>query len=166
MGIFPGNAIPEIVIRKWPVAHYFFRRPLFRSQTALTGEPAAVLWLTMRCAMDDFAVFEEGMLERIGVTCARCGTTVIYDLSEELAVRQLTCSHCERVLLHVVDTGIDCDRRLPQEYSWLSLYKWLRNQAKENTIRFYFPRGHRRSREGPDEIFEELCSVAGAQLQR
>jgi DNA-directed RNA polymerase subunit RPC12/RpoP len=115
--------------------------------------------------MDDYAVFEEVMLERVGVTCARCGTTVTYDLSEDLAVKQLTCSYCERVLLDVVDTCIDPDRGFPRQYSWLTLYKWLRSQAKENTIRFYFPRGQRRPREGPDKIFEELCS-AGAQLQR
>jgi len=116
--------------------------------------------------MDDYVVFEEGMLERIGVTCARCGTTVTYDLSEELAVKKLTCSYCQRVLLDVVDTCIDSDRGFPQQYSWLTLYKWLRGQAKENTIRFYFPRGRRRPCEVPDKIFEELCSPAGAQLQR
>ncbi len=82
--------------------------------------------------MDDYAVFEEAMLERIGVTCARCGTTVAYDLSEELALKKLTCSHCQRVLLDVVDTCVDSDPGFPQQYSWLTLYKWLRGQAKEN----------------------------------
>ena len=115
--------------------------------------------------MDDYAVFEEGMLERIGVTCARCGTTVTYDLSEDLAVKKLTCSYCHRVLLDVVET-IDPDRGFPKQYSWLTLYKWLRSQPKENTIRFYFPRGWRRPRKVPDKIFEELCSTAGAQPQR
>jgi hypothetical protein len=116
--------------------------------------------------MEDYAVFEEGMLERIGVTCARCGTTVTYDLSEELAVKKLTCSYCQRVLLDVVDACIDTDRELPQQYSWLTLYKWLRGQAKENTICFYFPRGRRRPCEVPDRIFEEVYSPAGAQPQR
>jgi DNA-directed RNA polymerase subunit RPC12/RpoP len=97
--------------------------------------------------MDDYAVFEEGMLERIGITCARCGTTVSYALSEELAVKTLRCSYCQRVLLDVVDTCLDSNRRFPQQYSWLTLYKWLRSQAKENTIRLYFPRGQRRPRE-------------------
>jgi len=116
--------------------------------------------------MDDYTVFEEGMLERIGVTCAGCGTTITYDLSEELAVKKLTCSYCRRVLLEVVDTSIDIDRGFPQQYSWLTLYKWLRSQAKENTIRFYFPRGRRRAHEVRDNIFEELRSPAGAQIQR
>lgn len=104
--------------------------------------------------MDDYAVFEEGMLERIGITCARCGTTVTYDLSEELAVKRLTCSNCQRVLLDVVDTCSDSSRAFPQQYSWLTLYKWLRSQAKENTIRLYFPRGHRRPGTVPDRVFE------------
>ena len=116
--------------------------------------------------MDDYAVFEEGMLERIGVTCARCGTTVTFDLSEELAVKKLTCSYCQRVLLDVVDTCIDSDRGFPRQYSWLTLYKWLRGQAKGNTISFYFPRGRRRPREVGDKILEELCSLAGAQLRQ
>src|ERR1043165_8320751 len=98
----------------------------------------------MRCSMDDFNVFEEGMLERIGVTCARCGSTATYDLSEELPVRELKCSYCQRILLDVVETCIDSERGFPQQYSWLTLYKWLRSQAKENTICFYFPRGRRR----------------------
>ena len=116
--------------------------------------------------MDDYAVFEEGLLERIGITCARCGTTVTYDLSEELAVTRLTCSNCQRVLLDVVSTCIDSGQGFPQQYSWLTLYKWLRGQAKENTIRLYFPRGQRKLPEVPDKIFEELYSPAGAQLQR
>jgi len=106
--------------------------------------------------MDDFTVFEEGMLERIGVTCARCGTTVTYDLSEELTVKKLKCSHCQRILLDVVDTGIDSDRGFPQQYSWLTLYKWLRSQAKENTICFYFPRGRRR----PGEVSKSSKNCA------
>jgi hypothetical protein len=105
--------------------------------------------------MDDYAVFEEGLLERIGITCARCGTTVTYDLSEELAVTRLTCSNCQRVLLDVLDTCVDSGRRLPQQYSWLTLYKWLRAQAKENTILLYFPRGQRRSVLIPDRVFED-----------
>ena len=116
--------------------------------------------------MNDYAVFEEGMLEKIGVTCARCGTTVTYDLSEELAAKRITCSYCQRVLLDVADTCINPDRGFPRQYSWLTLYKWLRSQAKENTICFYFPRGQRRQREVPGKTFEELCSAAGAQLQR
>lgn len=116
--------------------------------------------------MDDYAVFEEGMLERIGVTCARCGTTVTYDLSEELAVKKLTCSYCERVLLDIVDTCIDSRAGFPRQYSWLTLYKWLRGQAKENTISFYFPRGRRRPLAVPDKIFEESCSSTGTHFQR
>ena len=66
--------------------------------------------LAVRCVMNDYAVFEEGMLERIGVTCSGCRTTVTYALSEDLAVKRVTCSYCQRVLLDVVDTCIDPDR--------------------------------------------------------
>lgn len=107
--------------------------------------------------MDQYAIFEEGMLERIGVTCAECGTTATYDLSEELAVKKITCSHCERVLLDLVDTSIDPGRGFPRQYSWLTLYKWLRGQAKENKILLYFPRGQRRPCEVQDETLEGIA---------
>jgi hypothetical protein len=84
--------------------------------------------------MEDYFIFDEKELARIGIVCAHCDTEIIFDLDKDQAINQTTnCPRCNKELFRLALT------ETPQQYAWISLYKRARDAQKQNiTVRLYF----------------------------
>lgn len=87
--------------------------------------------------MQDYHVFNEAELERIGVVCKDCNTEVIFDLTnDQTATGHKACPGCNKELLKSWE--------VPQNkiYNWVTYYKGGRDSvsSKPAEIRFYFKR--------------------------
>lgn len=85
--------------------------------------------------VQDYAIFEESELERIGVVCPVCGTEAIFDLGKDQTANQTKpCPGCGGDLV----TSFTTEAR--QSYNWVTYYKRGRDVKKAVTLRFYFRR--------------------------
>ena len=84
--------------------------------------------------MEDYLVFDEKELARIGITCVNCNTEVIFDLDEDQGLKQTTnCPRCDKELFRLAVS------ESPQQYEWISLYKRARDAKKPNiAVHLYF----------------------------
>lgn len=84
--------------------------------------------------MEDYFIFGEKELARMGVVCSACGTEVIFDLTKDQTANQSRqCPGCDAVLLASYRT------EARQDYNWITYYKKARDtQKKEAVLRFYF----------------------------
>ena len=92
--------------------------------------------------MEDVAVFDSKMLERIGVTCENkdCQTEVIFILSQVGKPAILKCPNCGHELLSLMGRDLP-GSDYPHAFTWVSLYKWIQDKTRARTIRFYFRNG-------------------------
>jgi hypothetical protein len=88
--------------------------------------------------MDDFVIFDESCLRKIGVTCPACHTEVVFDVSNEREPHIVMCPGCHKnELLNLM--GIELLRaEFPEKFTWVTLHKWIRDHAKDITLRLYF----------------------------
>lgn len=82
--------------------------------------------------MEDYYIFDEFELLKIGVTCRECGTEVLFDMTKEQKALDADCPGCHKELL------FKFSRRAASEYTAISEYKALRDMPKSNAMRLYF----------------------------
>ena len=84
--------------------------------------------------MEDYFIFDEKELVRIGVVCPGCGTETIFDLTRDQTATNQTkvCSGCNADLLTSFRT------EAPSFYNWITYYKRARDVAKDVALRLYF----------------------------
>ena len=87
-------------------------------------------------AMQDYYIFDETELERIGIVCPDCNTESIFDLSKDQTANQSrSCPGCgsEKFLPSFTTEA-------KQNYNWVTYYKRGREIKKGAGLRFYFKR--------------------------
>ena len=87
--------------------------------------------------MQNYDIFDEKALARIGVVCPRCKTEAVFDLSrEQNAQEPRKCSGCGKDLLDVFARGTT-------SYTLVTWYKTMRDMEKKINgeaveVKFYF----------------------------
>lgn len=83
--------------------------------------------------MENYFIFDEQELVRIGVVCPDCNTESVFDLTkDQTAIRPRTCPGCEAEILSV---QVSKDR---YEYNAITAYKRLLDSDKKPRLLFYF----------------------------
>lgn len=84
--------------------------------------------------MDDYFIFNETELERVGVLCPKCETEAVFDLRKDQTANETReCPGCGSTDFLV---GFTTDAR--QNYNWITYYKRVRELKKAVGIRLYF----------------------------
>lgn len=86
--------------------------------------------------MEDYYIFEEKELVRVGVVCPDCQTETIFNLTGEnvaTAVKPRMCTGCDKELLPVIPAST-------VSYNAVTAYKRLLDWDKKLKLRFYFKR--------------------------
>lgn len=83
--------------------------------------------------MENYFIFDEQELIRIGAVCPDCGTEVVFDLTkDQTAYRPRICPGCEVELIAQFQT------EARQNYNLITYYKRGRDMAKRPRLLFYF----------------------------
>ena len=85
--------------------------------------------------MENYLIFDEQELVRIGAVCPDCGTEAIFDLTKDQAAhRPRVCPGCDAELVEQFQT------EAKQTYNWITYYKRGRDTKKRPRLLFYFKR--------------------------
>ena len=84
--------------------------------------------------MQDYYIFDEPELERIGFVCLGCNTESVFDLSKDQTANVAReCPGCGNIKF--VESFIT---EMKQQYNWITWYKKVRDLKKNVGIRLYF----------------------------
>ena len=86
--------------------------------------------------MQDYFIFDEGELEKIGLVCPHCNTESLFDLSkDQTANAARSCPGCgSNDFLESFATEVK------HNYNWITWYKKVRSVKKKVGVRLYFKR--------------------------
>lgn len=85
-------------------------------------------------SMQDYFIFDETELVRIGIVCPHCNTESIFDLAKDHTANvSRDCPGCGNPKF--VESFTTESR---QNYSWITWYKKVRELKKNVAVRFYF----------------------------
>lgn len=83
--------------------------------------------------MENYFIFDESELVRIGVVCPDCNTESVFDLGkDQTANKAHDCPGCDAEILPAFRT------EARQDYNWITYYQRGRGSEKKAKLLFYF----------------------------